>query len=191
VNASRARWLLVGFSLLMLPVAAPNATSPAMPREAPSNPWLETPSTRELLTRALRLKRIARHWRAVMGDPRPVLQSGETPFSSLLAKRRWMVRRWYAKAERARTLARRPPHRTEWLCIHVYEGPWDDPDAPYYGGLQMDLTFQHTYGSRLLRRKGTADRWTPLEQMWVAEGAIRAGRSFHPWPMSARRCGLI
>ncbi len=43
----------------------------------------------------------------------------------------------------------------------------------------------------LLRRKGTADRWTPVEQMWVAERAHRSGRGFYPWPNTARYCGLI
>jgi hypothetical protein len=99
--------------------------------------------------------------------------------------------RWEARAVRARKRARRPPHLQEWRCIHRYEGSWDDPNAPYYGGLQMDLSFQRTYGRRLLRTKGTADHWTPLEQMWVGEKALRAGRGFYPWPTAARRCGLI
>ena len=83
------------------------------------------------------------------------------------------------------------PHKDAWLCIHHYEGSWSDPNPPYYGGLQMDLGFQRTYGGALLRAKGTADHWTPLEQMWVAERAHRAGRGFYPWPNTARYCGLI
>jgi hypothetical protein len=55
----------------------------------------------------------------------------------------------------------------------------------------MDITFQRRYGKYLLRRKGTADRWTRLEQMWTAEKALRAGRGFYPWPVAASRCGLI
>ena len=55
----------------------------------------------------------------------------------------------------------------------------------------MDLAFQRAYGGRLLRAKGTADRWSPLEQMWVAERAYRSGRGFYPWPNTARYCGLI
>ena len=61
----------------------------------------------------------------------------------------------------------------------------------YYGGLQMDISFQRTYGPELLRTKGTADRWTPYEQMWVAERAYRSGRGYYPWPNTARSCGLI
>ena len=83
------------------------------------------------------------------------------------------------------------PHRTAWLCIHRYEGSWNDPNPPYYGGLQMDLHFQRTYAPALLRLKGTADHWTPLEQMWAAERARRSGRGFYPWPNTARYCGLI
>ena len=55
----------------------------------------------------------------------------------------------------------------------------------------MDLEFQQTYGARLLRRKGTADHWTPLEQIWTAERAHQSGRGFYPWPNTARYCGLI
>ena len=61
----------------------------------------------------------------------------------------------------------------------------------YYGGLQMNMEFQRTYGAELLARKGTADRWTPLEQIWVAERAYRSGLGFQPWPNTARMCGLL
>ena len=77
------------------------------------------------------------------------------------------------------------------MCIHGYEGAWNDPGAPYYGGLQMDLEFQRAWGSELLARKGTADHWTPLEQMWVAERAYRSGLGFTPWPNTARMCGVL
>jgi len=99
---------------------------------------------------------------------------------------------WRARAARTRKLfAAGPAHRRQWLCIHHYEGSWTDGGAPYYGGLQMDITFQRHYGTFLLRRKGTADHWTPLEQMWIAEKAYRSGRGFYPWPNTARYCGLI
>ena len=55
----------------------------------------------------------------------------------------------------------------------------------------MDISFQREYGPELLRRKGTADSWTAVEQMWVAERAHRSGRGFYPWPNTARNCGLI
>jgi hypothetical protein len=101
------------------------------------------------------------------------------------------VAAWKRVARKMRRTAQNPPHKAGWLCIQRYEGSWTDGGAPYYGGLQMDLGFQQTYGLALLRRKGTADRWTPLEQMWVAERAHRAGLGFYPWPNTARSCGLI
>jgi hypothetical protein len=98
---------------------------------------------------------------------------------------------WQRVALKTRKRAQNPPHKRQWLCIHRYEGAWNDPNPPYYGGLQMDLSFQRTYGGGLLARKGTANRWTPLEQMWAAERAHRSGRGFYPWPNTARYCGLI
>jgi hypothetical protein len=109
----------------------------------------------------------------------------------------------HASLERAHVIWRRraavvkrrfsagPAHWRAWLCIHRHEGAWRDDGAPYYGGLQMDIGFQQRYGHALLRAKGTADHWTPLEQMWIAEKAYRAGRGFYPWPNTARYCGLI
>jgi len=157
----------------------------------PADPWAETPETRGLIEQAVTYRARARRWRALMGKPAPRIRRPEAPFGSLLERRTWLVRAWKAKAVRARLRAAHPPHRHAWTCIHNHEGAWHDPNSPYYGGLPMDLTFQRQYGGSLLRRKGTADHWTPLEQMWVAERALRAGRGFYPWPMSARSCGLI
>jgi hypothetical protein len=95
--------------------------------------------------------------------------------------------------ERARHVqAVAPAHYQEWLCIHRYEGAWDaNTGNGYYGGLQMDVEFQRAYGPELLQAKGTADHWTPLEQMQVAERAYQSGRGFYPWPNTARMCGLL
>jgi hypothetical protein len=125
------------------------------------------------------------HWQRVMG--RPVTLKLQRPPVRPEAK----IRVWKQVAARARYVAFHPPHARAWACIHRYEGSWRDSGAPYYGGLQMDLGFQQRYGGPLLARKGTADHWTPLEQMWVAERALRAGRGFYPWPNTARYCGLI
>jgi hypothetical protein len=125
-----------------------------------------------------------------------VMQRARTPYSDSarrvenLAYRRWVLRLWKHRATDAKTRAFRPPHRSQWLCIHRYEGSWNDSGSPYYGGLQMDTEFQRTYGIELYRAKGTADHWTPLEQMWVAERAYRT-RGFWPWPNTARYCGLL
>jgi hypothetical protein len=215
-----ARGLLVGLALSFLAVPAAFADDPATTTEtttttttteatttiettttttettqteteAAPDPWAETPQTRRLRARALHYRAVARRWRALMRKPMPRIGPAPTTFESLLERRRWRARTWRAKARAARWAGHRPPHVRAWRCIHRYEGSWRDPNAPYYGGLQMDLTFQRQYGPRLLRRKGTADHWTRFEQMWVAERAHRAGRGFYPWPLTARRCGLI
>ena len=77
------------------------------------------------------------------------------------------------------------------MCIHRHEGGWRLIDGPYYGGLQMNMEFQRMFGPELLARKGTANRWTPIEQIWVAERAYRSGLGYQPWPNTARMCGLL
>ena len=143
-----------------------------------------------LALRIVEQRRETWRWQALMGRRRtPVSQSAAR--ATGLAYRRWMFDLWKHRARDARRLAHNPPRLKAWLCIHRYEGSWKDPNAPYYGGLQMDLGFQRTYGRELLRRKGTAEHWTPLEQIWAAERAYRSGRGFYPWPNTARYCGLI
>lgn len=125
-----------------------------------------------------------------------VMHRARTPYGDSVrrlrsvAYRKWVLDLWHHRALAAKRQALNPPHRSEWLCIQGYEGSWTDPGAPYYGGLQMDREFQATYAPELLRSKGTADHWTPLEQMWVAERAYRT-RGFWPWPNTARYCGLL
>jgi hypothetical protein len=140
---------------------------------------------RELQKLIDRYRRKVWHWQRVMDRPVTVSLPNSPP--DLAAR----VPRWRHVAKRTWTRAQHPPHAPAWRCIHRFEAAWRDSAPPYYGGLQMDLGFQRTYGRYLVRRKGTADRWTPLEQMWVAERAFRAGRGFYPWPNSARSCGLI
>lgn len=130
------------------------------------------------------------HWQQLMAVPRtPYFDHPEGDSSLKYAQ--WVRDLWRRRAERARERALHPPHRRQFLCIHRYEGAWTDRGAPYYGGLQMDVAFMRRYGRDLLHRKGTADRWKPLEQIWVAERAYRSGRGFYPWPNTARACGLI
>jgi hypothetical protein len=98
---------------------------------------------------------------------------------------------WRTESARARHAAFNPPRLAAWLCIHEHEGPWNaNTGNGYYGGLQMDLAFQRAYGADLLRAKGPAHRWRPLEQIWVAERAYRSGVGFSAWPNAAGACGL-
>ena len=98
---------------------------------------------------------------------------------------------WKRVALKTRRRAQNPPHKRQWLCIHRFEGAWNDPNPPYYGGLQMDLGFQRTYGGELL---ATQRHGGPLDSARAdvgAERAHRAGRGFYSWPNTARYCGLI
>jgi hypothetical protein len=125
------------------------------------------------------------HWQRVMG--RQVTLTLQHPPADPMLR----IQVWKRIAARTQQLVQHPPHARAWSCIHRFEGSWTDPNSPYFGGLQMDLGFQRTYGRYLLARKGTADHWTPVEQMWVAERVLRAGRGFYPWPNTARYCGLL
>ena len=129
-------------------------------------------------------------WQDVMSASR-LRYGGYAEHSLSLSYRKSVLALWTQRAAQAQRLAQHPPRLKDWLCIHHYEGAWNDPNAPYYGGLQMDWSFMQAYGPTLLRTKGTADHWTPLEQIWVAERAYESGRGFYPWPNTARFCGLI
>jgi len=129
------------------------------------------------------------HWQRVMG-----VRLTPTYGRVLTAMNVSDVRRaailWRRRATSMLRTAQHPPRLAAWLCIHRYEGSWTDGGAPYYGGLQMDVSFQRTYGAWLYRHKGTADHWTPLEQIWTAVRGART-RGFWPWPNTARFCGLM
>ena len=133
-------------------------------------------------------------WRyqTLMGAPRTPY-SGEAETDPSMTFKLWVRDLWRSRKEQVKKrFAAGPPHRREWQCIHHFEGSWTARTGNgYYGGLQMDITFQRTYAAKLLGKKGTANHWTPLEQMWVAEKAHRSGRGFYPWPNTARYCGLI
>lgn len=107
-------------------------------------------------------------------------------------------RRALARTRAALERLRQPAiaHRGQWLCIYSHEnggyGWRANTGNGYYGGLQMDRGFMGTYGKDMLTRHGGAfaNRWTPTEQMIVAERAWR-DRGFYPWPSTARACGLL
>jgi hypothetical protein len=183
------RYLVLSAAALAIALMA--LATLAAPNEAPAKGLaLVRPGDDYLLATIERHQRETWRWQQLMGQPRS-LASTVVARSRSLHYRRWVLRLWEKRAQLVRRKALRPPRRRAWLCIQRREGPWSDPNAPYYGGLQMDLAFQRRYGRSLLRRKGTADRWSPVEQMWVAERAYKSGRGFRPWPNTARACGLI
>jgi hypothetical protein len=115
----------------------------------------------------------------------------------------WLQKRLVARVREVNTLHRTvrrlsahdsvltDPLERNFLCIHTYEGSWTDPNSPFYGGLQMDDEFQRTYGPEFYRAWGSADHWPVSVQIAVAIRAYLSGRGFHPWPNTARYCGLL
>ncbi len=133
-------------------------------------------------------------WQRLMAKPRTHSAATERTSRSA-AYREWVLRLWRQRAERARRQAQSPPRLRKWLCIfrherHPGQGWRTNTGNGFYGGLQMNLPFQQRYGRWLLRRKGTANRWTPIEQIWVAERGRRV-QGWYAWPNTARYCGLI
>jgi hypothetical protein len=200
VRSRRSRLLLpvvlVGLAAALGSTAGASVTAgPSVPGQATDNREGSTSRSLAAVDRLL-VRRIVSHrnstwrWQDTMLRPRTPY-SGTAETTTSLPYRNWVLRVWQKRAKTAWRTATRPPHYDEWLCIHRYEGSWTDPNAPYYGGLQMDMSFQRAYGWNLLQRKGTADNWSPLEQMWVAERAHASGRGFYPWPNTARFCNLL
>lgn len=148
-----------------------------------------TAAIRWLSGRVYAYQRATWRWERLMGTPMTPTAGRVLAKMSVPDVKR-AVRMWRRRAHHARRRASNPPHLQAFLCIHHYEGSWTDGSGPYYGGLQMDLGFQEHYAPQLLQAKGTADHWTPLEQIWAAEKAAKS-RGFYPWPNTARVCGLI
>ena len=142
------------------------------------------------------VRKIHRYERATWGWQR-LMGVRRTPTRRLYLRTRnrefrlHVLAQWHRRAIRARHRAHNPPHEHAWRCLQSYEGAWKDSGDPYWGGLQMDRSFMRAYAPRHLLRRGWADRWSAVEQMWVGERALRAGRGFYPWPSTARICGLI
>jgi hypothetical protein len=130
----------------------------------------------------LRLRATAWRWQSILGRRHSKLVASAASPRALHF--------WSYQARRILRAAKNPPHKRAWLCIHRFEGSWGDSGDPYWGGLQMDRGFMRHYAPALLLRRGWANRWSPLEQMWVAERAYPT-RGFYPWPNTARYCGLI
>lgn len=73
----------------------------------------------------------------------------------------------------------------KWIGVHKCEGAWDSRKTYglYDGGLQMDTTFQNSYGREFISWWGPAYSWPPAYQMVAAERAYHSGRGFGPWPV--------
>jgi hypothetical protein len=176
--------LLGTVAVLVTSVAIAAAGAEPKKRAHPKVPVRIEPKKRHINPlRVRRLRRTALRWQSVMGVRRA---SYAAPLHTA-----WALRYWRRQVRIVSRQAANPPHKRGWLCIHRFEGSWRDSNDPYWGGLQMDRSFMRSYAPAFLLRRGWANRWTPLEQMWVAERAHRSGRGYYPWPNTARYCGLI
>ena len=148
-----------------------------------------------LLAEIRKTRRETWRWERLMRVPRtPSTAAAEK--SNDREHRLLILKAWRQKAALRRRQAWNPPRLRAWLCIHRHERHprqgWKTATGNgFWGGLQMDMSFQRTYAPELLRTKGTANRWSAIEQIWIAERAYRSGRGFTPWPNTARYCGLL
>ena len=131
--------------------------------------------------------------------PPPPPAEQTVPLSEYQRVRRKSAKRlhgWRRAARQRERLKGAMWHRIDYVaaglrCIHTLEGSWRAATGNgYFGGLQMDLSFQRHYGAPLLERYGTADRWPPEAQLAVGTVAYYSGRGFGPWPNTRRGCGL-
>ena len=136
---------------------------------------------------ASRAQATTKHWLTVVRGAPPRQSVAHRKLSAQTAQH--FARIWHRRAIAAWRVAHHPPSLSAWNCIHHYEGSWTDPNAPYWGGLQMDYSFQNAYGHWLLAHKGTANHWTPLQQIWAGVRAWRV-RGFEPWAGTAHACGV-
>ena len=150
---------------------------------------------RTLVSSHSTLRFFERHARILYGGPLARRRAAWRVVRFHRARIGWTIRELGETRASLRVLLRPAiPHRAQWLCIFSHEnggyGWTAQTGNGYYGGLQMDLSFQRAHGSEFLRHYGTADRWPPETQMLVAERAYRT-RGFSPWPNTARMCGLL
>jgi hypothetical protein len=181
----RAAVATAAVALAALPAAGPAGAAPAPTcSPAPCSPQRLRRQIRVLHAKAA----VVRDERGLLHLRLPALHLDRGIPSLLTQRARW--RRLVLTLKRAKPLWRRLGRWDQWMCIHKYEGAWNSIDGPYYGGLQMNIGFQQTYGADMLRRYGTADRWPIAAQVAVAERAFPT-RGFTPWPNTARMCGLL
>jgi hypothetical protein len=179
VRAAAVSAVFIGLAL-----AALSTGDEARPAEAKLDPGVG------VVKKIKRYQRATWRWERLMGVPRTPTRKRYLRVRNL-EYRVFVMHQWRRRAVRAKRRAHNPPHKRAWRCLQRYEGAWNDANDPYWGGLQMDRTFMRQYAPRHLLRRGWANRWTAVEQMWVGERALRAGRGFYPWPHTGRMCGLI
>jgi hypothetical protein len=130
-------------------------------------------------------------WRGKMGEPVTQIADHATRHASkcprylahVLQHKAYAMRKAYEKWHRLYF------HRLyeKYRCIHEHEGAWNaNTGNGYWGGLQMDWGFMHTYGPEFIQRWGLAHRWPVWAQLIAAERAFNGfagygGRGYSPW----------
>lgn len=188
---------VIACGLLLALAGIPSAVATAAGGTGQLDPTVAQPEVRaQSQARAIRYwsgvashaQAATKHWLTIVrGTPPRQSVARHRTLSAQAAQR--VARVWHRRAVAAWRVAHHPPRLQAWNCIHHYEGSWTDPNAPYWGGLQMDYSFQNAYGHWLLQHRGTADHWTRLQQIWAGVRAWRV-RGFSPWPNTARACGV-
>lgn len=143
-------------------------------------------AAKKMMSRRIqRYRQEVQHMNRVMGagQARALQSSGSLESQYVQTRRQWRkVRQRFVN----------PPQKSSFLCIHGYEGSWRDRDSGnngHYGGVQFGkhewLRFGYPYTG-----KAWAYEATPLEQLWAASRYWQVS-GFHPWPQTARNCGLL
>jgi len=179
---------LAGISSVVSTAAGGTARQPEAAQQHQARARTEARAVAYWSGAARRAQMATAHWLTVIRG-RPPRQSSETRRTMTAQTAKNLARIWHRREFSASRTAHHPPELRAWNCIHHYEGSWTDPNAPYWGGLQMDYSFQSAYGAWLLKHKGTANHWAPLAQIWAGVRAWRV-RGFEPWAGSAHACGV-
>ena len=180
--------VLAGISSVVSTAAGGTDRQPEAAQHQQARSRAEARSSAYWSQAARRAEAATAHWLTVVRGRPPRLSFDQRGKMSPEEARN-LARKWHRRASAASRTAHHPPKLQAWQCIHHYEGSWRDPNAPYWGGLQMDYSFQSAYGAWLLKHKGTANHWAPLAQIWAGVRAWRV-RGFEPWAGSAHACGV-
>lgn len=135
--------------------------------------------------RVTAMKLSVNHWLRVMGK-QPVRELASS--GSIEAQ----FNRWSQTSHSVWRQFSNPPQMSAFLCIHRFEGAWNDKNSGgngHYGGVQFGknewLRFGYPYTGKLW-----AYQATPIEQLWAAYRYWLVS-GFSPWPQTAHDCGLL
>ena len=152
---------------------------------------VQAKASRWLVAQAHAYQQTVAHWQHVHGRPHDADAAHGVGVAEPQLPRLGLPA--LAKRARRRCCGGRSTRRTRrpGAASIATRAPGRRPAAPYFGGLQMDLPSSGATAATCCGRRAPPTNWTPLEQMWVADRALRSGRGFYPWPNTARMCGLI